>query len=48
MQIFDSDWVVFTKNIINEEVRDMEVMAVDYPKLCGPCTNINTLLFTVE
>ena len=46
IKIFDSDWVVFTKNIINEVVRVMVVMAVDYPILCGPCTNINILLFS--
>ena len=39
--IFDSDWAVFTQNIINEVVRVMAVMAVDYPILCGTCTNIN-------
>ena len=36
MKIFDSDWVVFTKNIINEVARVMVVMAGDYPILCGP------------
>ena len=45
-KIFYSDWVVFTKNIINEVVRVMVVMAVDYPILCGPGTNINILLFS--
>jgi len=29
-QIFDSDWVVFTKNFIYEVVRFMVVMAGDY------------------
>jgi len=48
MKIFVSDWVEFTKNIINEVVRDMVIMAGDYPILCGPCTNTNTLLFTAE
>jgi hypothetical protein len=42
-QIFDSDWVVFAKNFIHEVVRVMVVMAVDYPILCGTCTNINIL-----
>ena len=42
MKIFDSDWVVFTKNIINEVFRVMVVMAVDYPILSGHCTNTNT------
>ena len=46
MKIFDSDWVVFTKNIINEVVRVIVVMAVDYPIFCGPCTIINILLFS--
>jgi len=45
-QIFDSDWVVFPKNFIHEVVRFMAVMAVDYPIMCGPCTNINILLFS--
>jgi hypothetical protein len=45
-QIFDSDWVVFAKNFINEVVRVMVVMAVDYPIPYGPCTNINILLFS--
>jgi len=45
-QIFDSDWVVFAKNFIHEVVRVMVVMAVDYPILCGPCTNINILVFS--
>ena len=45
-QIFDSDWVVFTKNFINEVVRFMVVMAVDYPIPGGPCMNINGLLFS--
>jgi len=40
-QIFHSDWVVFTKNYIHEVVRFMAVMAVDFPVMCGPCTNIN-------
>jgi len=40
-QIFDSDWVVFTKNFIHDVVRFMTVMAVDCPIMCGPCTNIN-------
>jgi len=40
-QIFYSDWVVFTKNFIHEVVRFMAVMAVLYPIMCGPCTNIN-------
>jgi len=43
--IFDSDWVALAKNLINEVFRVMVVMAVDYPILCGPCTNINILLF---
>jgi len=45
-QIFYSDWVVFAKNFIREVVRVLVVMAVDYPVLCGPCTNINILLFS--
>ena len=45
-QIFDSEWVVFAKNFIHEEVRVMVVIAVDYPILCGPCMNINILLFS--
>ena len=45
-KIFDSDWVVFTKNFIHEVVIVMVVMAVDYPILCGPCTNIIILLFS--
>ena len=44
-QIFDSDWVVFEKYFINEVVRVTVVMAGDNPILCGPCTNINILLF---
>ena len=48
MKIFDSDCVVFTKNIINEEVRVMVIMAGDYPILSGHCTKLNTLLFIVE
>jgi len=31
--IFDSDWVVLAKNLINEVFRVMVVMAVDYPIL---------------
>ena len=31
---------------IHEVVRVITVMAVDYPILCGPCTNINILLFS--
>jgi len=45
-QIFDSDWVVFAKNFIHEVVRVLGVMAVDYPIICVPCTNINILLFS--
>jgi len=44
-KIFDSFLIVFTKNIINEVVRIIVVMAVDYPILCGSCTIINILLF---
>ena len=44
-QIFDSDWVGLAKNLINEVFRVMVVMAVDYPILCGHCTDINILLF---
>jgi len=44
--IFDSDWVVLAKNFINDVVRFMVLMAVDYPILCGLCTNINILLFS--
>ena len=44
-QIFDSDWVAFAKAFIHEVVRVLVVMAVDYPILCVPCTNINILLF---
>ena len=44
-QIFDSDWVGLAKNLINEVFRVMVVMAVDYPILCGPCTDINIPLF---
>jgi len=44
-QIFDSDWVVFTKNFIHAVVRFMAVMAVDCPIMCGPCTNINISSF---
>jgi len=44
-QIFDSDWVVFTKNFIHEVVRFMAVMAVDCPIICGPCTDINISSF---
>jgi len=45
-QIFNSDWVVFAKNFIHEVVRIMVVMAGDYSILCGPCMNINILLFS--
>jgi len=45
-KISDSDWVVLAKNFIHEMVRVMVVMAVDYPILCGLCTNINILLFS--
>jgi len=45
-KIFDSCWVVFTYYFINEVVIVTVVMAVDYPILCGPCTNINILLFS--
>jgi len=45
-KLSDSGWVVFTKNFIHEVVRVMVVMAVDHPILCGPCTNINNLLFS--
>ena len=45
-KIFDSDWVVLAKNFINKVARVMVVMTVDYPILCGPCTNINILLFS--
>ena len=44
-QIFDSDWVMFTKNFINKVVRVTVVMERDYPILCEHCTNINILLF---
>jgi len=44
-QIFYSDWVVFTKNFIHEVDRFMVVMAVLYPIMCGPCTNINISSF---
>jgi len=44
--MFNSDWVGFAKNFINDMVRVMVVMAVDYPILCGPCMNINILLFS--
>jgi hypothetical protein len=37
---------VLAKNFINEVVRVMVVIAVDYPILCGPCRNINILLFS--
>ena len=45
-KIFDSDWVVLAKNFINEVVIIMVVMAVDYPTMCGPCTNIKILLYS--
>jgi len=45
-KIFYSFWVVSTKNFIHELIRVMVVMAVDYPILCGPCTNINILFFS--
>jgi len=45
-KIFDSDWVVFTKNIINEVVRVLVVMAVDFSIICWTCMNINILLFS--
>jgi hypothetical protein len=38
-QIFYSDWVVFTKNLMHQVVRVMVVMAVDYPILWAPCMN---------
>jgi len=44
-QIFDSDWVVFTKNFIHEVVRFMAVMAVDCQIMRGPCTDINISSF---
>ena len=45
-KIFDSDWLVFAHNFINEVVIVMVVMAVDYPIPCGPCTNIKIILFS--
>ena len=45
-KIFYSDWVVFAKNFIHELVTVMVVLAIDYATLCGPCTNINILLFS--
>ena len=45
-QIFDSDWVVFGKNFIHEVLTVMVVMVVDCAILCGPCKNINILLFS--
>jgi hypothetical protein len=44
--IFDSDCIVLSKNFIHEMVRVIVVMTIDYPILCGPCTNINILLFS--
>ena len=41
-----ADLNVLAKNFIHEVVRVMVVMAVDYPILCGLCTNINILLFS--
>ena len=42
----DSDWVVFANNFIHAVVSVMLAMAVDYPILCGSCTNIKILLFS--
>jgi len=42
----DSDWFVFAYNFIHEVVTVMVAMAVEYPILCGPCTNIKILLFS--
>jgi hypothetical protein len=44
--IFDSDCIVLSKNFIQEVVKIMVVMADDCPILCGPCTNINILLYS--
>jgi len=35
-----------SKRISSMNCSGMVVMAVDYPILCGPCTNINILLFS--
>jgi len=42
----DSDCTVFVKNFIHDVVSVMAAMAVDYPILCGSCTNINILFFS--
>ena len=42
----DSDCVVFAKNFIHDVISVTVAMAVDYPILCGHCTNINILLFS--
>ena len=44
----DSDWVVFAYSFINEVVTVRVVVAVDYAILCGPCTNIKILLFSIN